>query len=67
MNKPQLEPDRYGRTGCGVGIYNFVSGFRDDAFAYCLDAPAYIPRGSVTAGDPNGANLYLWTTEVREQ
>lgn len=42
------EPDRYGRTGIGVGAACVRSEWRNEAVDYCLDAPAFVPRGSVT-------------------
>jgi hypothetical protein len=46
-----VEPDRYGRTGIGVGAACVRSEWRNEAVDYCLDAPAFLARGSVTGRD----------------
>ena len=59
-----IEPARYGMTGIGVGACDVRAEFRNDAVSYALDAPAFLPRGSVISSQ-HGALVYVSHTVHR--
>ena len=67
MRTVELEPDRYGRTGCGIGLYNVEIAFMEDMHHYCIDAPRFVPKGSTSLHWLDvGTKWYASTTVERE-
>jgi hypothetical protein len=57
-----IETARFGRTGAGILPAMRTESHEAEAEAYALDAPAYVPTGSVRHYDGGG---YAHTTTVR--
>ncbi len=57
-----IETARFGRTGAGLLPAMRTESHEAEAEAYALDAPAYVPTGSVRA---NRSGDYAHTTTTR--
>lgn len=73
MSDIRIEPANYGHTGFGIGLHRIRRDFSltEDAKAYALDAPTFVPRGSTQGREQwdtlrNVPYVYISTTVGRE-